>query len=352
MSLNGSPLFERKNLYSMNQAIISLPTPLKTLMVTEVTCRELCNFLIYRSYPEILNERTRRQPFQPLGKLPTTVKEVGEILGAEKCEKGRKLYFDCARSENHAAVLLHNHGAQFWIHYFSSDIGLVSLSFFSHLASAEGSLLDHTCNVTHSHEYQWFTHDLSAEIFSSEDSAAKIERLGDYLIERVNPTLVSPYSIHFENPQIKEHYKFVSGNLERLKEVLTWARFVCKGLKREKDPNGKTWVSQQATINCGNLKDAPAFEHSTESLINAVGVLAVKENVPYTVLREGFGRRAGGECYDWARKNKHRMFLNLEQESRDVPIRLKIAAYAHLVNWLAEQGAEGERIIRMWNLKN
>jgi hypothetical protein len=52
------------------------------------------------------------------------------------------------------------------------------------------------------------------------------------------------------------------------------------------------------TINSGNLKDAPSFERVTETFINAVGALAVNENSPYTALREGFGRRAGGESYD------------------------------------------------------
>jgi len=67
-------------------------------------------------------------------------------------------------------------------------------------------------------------------------------------------------------------------------------------------------------------------------------------------LREGFGQRAGGESYDWARKNKHRIFLNLEQENKDVPVRLKIAARGQLVNWLEGQGAAGEQIIKIWNL--
>lgn len=205
--------------------------------------------------------------------------------------------------------------------------------------------------MTHSHEYQWFTHDLPAEVFSSGSAAEKIERLGDYFIERVNQTLVSPYSIYFESPRIKEPYKFVSGSLEKLTEVLTWTRFVCEGLKRAREPRGKTWVSPHATINCGNLKDAPTFEHSTETFVNAVGALAVKENAPYTVLREGFGRRAGGEYYDWARKNKHRIFLNLEQESKDIPLRLKIAARVRLADWLREQGSEGVRVLRMWRIE-
>ena len=228
----------------------------------------------------------------------------------------------------------------------------MSLSFFSRLADAEGSLTNQIHCVTHSHEFQWFTHNLSAGLFSGVISETNAKPLGNYFVERVNPTLVSPYSIYFENPRIKEPYKFVSGSLERLKEVLTWTRFVCEGLKCEREPNGKTWVSPHATINCGNLKDAPAFEHSTEIFINIVGALAVKENAPYTVLREGFGRRAGGECYDWARKNKHRLFLNLEQENKDIPVRLKIAARGQLVSWLKEQGEEGERITKMWNLEN
>ncbi len=163
---------------------------------------------------------------------------------------------------------------------------------------------------------------------------------------------VRPYSIRFENSQIKEPYKFVSGSLERLKGILTWARFVSEGLKREREPNGKFWVSPHMTINCGNLKDAPTSEHSTETFINVVGTLAVKENAPYTVLRKGFGRRAGGECFDWDRKNKHRVFLNLEQENRDVPVREKIAARACLVNWFVKQGSEGQLVLEAWKLSN
>jgi hypothetical protein len=229
-----------------------------------------------------------------------------------KCDKNKKLFFDCEKRENQAVVLLHNQGAQFWVHYFRRGVGLVNLSFFSHLASAEGSLLNQTRSVTHKSEFQWFAHNLEPEIFTGKTSEKLIEELGDYFIERVNSMLVSPYSIRFENPPIKESYKFVSGSLEKFKEVLTWARFVCEALKRERDPNGKIWVSPHVTINCGNLKDAPTFEHSTETFINQVGALAVKENAPYTVLLEDYGRRAGGECFDWERKNKHRIFFNLE----------------------------------------
>jgi hypothetical protein len=162
---------------------------------------------------------------------------------------------------------------------------------------------------------------------------------------------------NFYNPQANYskylHTRLWKNNdLFQISTPFSGTRFVCEGLKREREPDGKTWVSPHATINCGNLKDAPTFEHSTETFINLVGALVVKENAPYTVLREGFGRRAGGEYFDWARKNKHRIFLNLEQESKDVPVRLKIAACAHLVNWLAERGSEGERILKVWKLEN
>jgi hypothetical protein len=336
----------------MNDAIICKPSPVKTLTVSRAPLRGLLNFLIYHQHSELLSERARRQPSVSFAKTPLTVKELKDFLKADKCDKNKKFFFDCEKSENHVAVLLHNQGAQFWVHYFRCGIGLVNLSFFSQLASTEGSLLNQTRSVTHSNEYQRFTHDFESEIFACGTSEALIKELGNYFIERVNPTLISPYSIRFENPQIKEPYKFVSGNLERLKEVLIWARFVCEGLKLERDPNGKTWVGTHVTINCGNLKDAPTFEHSTEAFMNAVGALAVKENAPYTVLREGFGRRAGGVCFDWERRNKHRIFINLEQDNREVPIRLKIAARARLADWLKEQGSGGERVLRVWSIEN
>lgn len=274
----------------MNEAIVCPSSSVKTLTVTAVPLRGSLNFLIYGRQPELLTERARRQPSLSLEIIPATLKELKDALKAEKCDKNGKLFFDCVMSKYHNAVLLHNHGAQFWIHYFHCGIGLVSLSFFSQFASTEVSLANHTRNVTHSHEYQWFTHNLTAEFLGGETSETKIKQLGDYFVECVNPTLVSQYSIYFEMSNIKELYKFVSGSLERLKEILIWTRFVCEGLKREKEANGKTWVSPYATINCGNLKDAPTFEHSSETFINAVGALAVKENAPYTVLREGFGR--------------------------------------------------------------
>ncbi len=325
----------------MNEAIVCKPSPVKTLSISRAPLVELLNFLIYSRHSELLNERARRQPSVCSEKTPLTVGELKDFLGAEKCDKNKKLLFDCERSENQAGVLLDNQGAQFWVHYFRCGIGLVSLSFFTHLVSAEGSLSNRTLNITHKNEYQWFTHDLESEIFAVEVSETLIGKLGDYFVERVNPMLISPYLIRFENPPIKEPYKFVSGSLERLKEILTWTRFVCEALKRERDPNGKVWVSPHATISCGNLKDAPAFEHSIETFMNVVGALAVNENIPYTVLqREGFGRRAAGYVEDWARRNKHRIYLNLESKNKEVPMRLKIAARALLEDWLKKQGLE------------
>lgn len=335
----------------MNEAIVCQPIPVKTLGVSRAPLRELLNFLIYSRHPGMLTERARRQPSLTSEKIPSTVKELKGFLRAEYCDKNEKLFFDCGKSGYHAAVLLDNQGAQFWVHYFRSGIGLVSLSFFSRLSSAEGAHSNQIRNVTHSHEYQWFMHDLPAEFFGNEKSEAKIKRLGEYFVERVNPTLVNRYSIRLENSGTKEPYKFISGNLERLEKVLLWACLVCESLKREREPDGKVWVNPRATIHCGNLKDAPAFEHSTETFINAVGKLAVKENAPYTVLREGFGRREGGECYDWARKKKHWIFINLEREVKESPAREKIVARARLVNWLAGQGGGGERILEIWKLK-
>jgi hypothetical protein len=321
----------------MNKVIICKLSPVKTLSVSRAPLRELLNFLTYGQHPELLNERARKQPFPALDKIPKSVKDLQDVLKAEECDKNEKLFFDCQNREHHIAVLLHNEDAQFWIHYFSCGIGFVNLSFFTHFASAEGALFNGTRNVTHSHEYQWFTHDLDPKLFSHNISETIIAELGGYFVERVNPTLISPYTIYSESVRIKEPYKFVSGSFERLKEVLIWTRFVCEGLKRMREPNGRTWVSPYITITCGTF-------------INAVGALAVKENAPYTVLREGFGRRAGGECYDWARKNKHRIFLNLEQENKHVSAREKIAARIRLGDWLREQGAEGEQVLRMWGL--
>lgn len=201
-----------------------------------------------------------------------------------------------------------------------------------------------------SHEYQWFTHDLVKVFFDGSLSDSKVLDLGEYFIESGNPKLISPYSIYFEKEQIREPYKFITGSLERIEEILTWARFVCEGLKREREPDGKIYVSPYMTIHCGTVKDDPAFEHSTEVFMNAVGSLAVKENAPYTVLREGFGRRERSEFFNWERRNKHRIYLNLEEKNKDVPVRDKIAARRHLKNWLLSIKDDGEKLVRIWQL--
>jgi len=334
----------------MNENIICKPSPAKILAVSAAPIKELLNFLIHNQRRELLTERARNQPTLSFPQIPSTAKELKDVLKASRLDKNGKLFFDCGESDQQVAVLLHNSGAQFWIHYFRSGIGLVSLSFFSQLASAEGSLPNQTRNVTASHEYQWFTHDLPMSFFHGAVSESRTEKLGDYFVEKVNPSLISPYSIYFEKTQTNEPYKFISGNLERLQEILSWARFVCEGLKREREPDGKTYVSPYMTIHCGNVKDNPAFEHSTEVFMNAVGTLAVKENAPYTVLREGFGRRDRNEYFNWERRNKHRIYLNLEEKNKDVPVREKIAVRTFLKSWLLGKNQEGERLVRTWQL--
>ena len=334
----------------MNKNIICKPSPAKTLAVSAAPLRELLNFLIYNQRRELLTERVRKQPELSLTKVPSDAKELKDFLKALGLDKNGKLFFDCLESNQHTAVLLHNNGAQFWIHYFRLGIGLVSLSFFSQLPSAEGSLPNQTRNVTASHEYQWFTHDLSARIFDGAVSESKTVELGDYFIEKVNPSLISPYSIYFEQIKTNEPYKFVSGSLERLEEILTWARFVCEGLKCRQEPDGKTYVSPYMTIHCGNVKDKPAIEHSTEVFMNAIGSLAVKENAPYTVLREGFGRRDRNEYFNWERRNKHRIYLNLDENNKDASFREKIVARLHLKNWLLCKEKEGDMLIKKWHL--
>lgn len=334
----------------MNENIIFKPNPAQTLAVSAAPLRELLNFLIYNQRRELLTERARKQPVLTLPNVPSNVRELKQFLNASRLDKNGKLYFDCWESNQHIAILLHNNGAQFWIYYFRCGVGLISLSFFSQLASAEGSLMNQTRNITASHEHQWFTHDLSAEFFNAKISELQIVKLGDYFIESVNPNLISPYSIYFEREQTREPYKFISGNLERLEEILIWARFVCEGLKCEREPDGKIYVSPYMTIHCGNVKDKPSFEHLTEVFMNAVGSLAIKENAPYTVLREGFGRRDRYEFFDWERRNKHRIYLNLEEKNKDVPIREKIVARSHLKNWLLCKEKEGEMLIKKWDL--
>lgn len=336
----------------MNENITCKSNPAKTLAVSAAPLRELLNFLIYNQRSELLTERARKQPVLSVPNVPSNVRQLKEFLGAERLDKNGKLYFDCRESSRHVAILLHNNGAQFWIHFFACGIGLVSLSFFSQLASAEGSLMNQTRNITASYEHQWFTHDLSAEFFDGEISESQIIKLGDYFIESVNPILISPYSIYFEREQTREPYKFISGSLERLEEISTWARFFCEALKRQREPDRKIYVSPYITIHCGNVKDLPSFDHSTEVFMNVIGSLALKENAPYTVLREGFGRRDRSEFFDWERRNKHRIYLNLEEKNKDIPIREKIAAQFRLVDWLKSKNSDGEYILKVWNLQN
>ena len=332
----------------MNENIICKPNPAETLAVSAAPLRELLNFLIYNQRRELLSERARKQPVLSELNIPSNVRELKEFLNASRLDKNGKLYFDCRSFNQHIAILLHNNGAQFWIHYFRSGIGLVSLSFFSQIFSVECYLTNLTRNITASHEYQWFTHNLSKDFFDDTVYNSKILELGDYFIESVNPRLISPYSIYFEREQIRLPYKFISGSLERLEEILTWARFVCEGLKQKREPDGKTYVSPYMTIHCGNVKDNPTFEHSTENFMNVIGALAVKENAPYTVLRECFGRRDRSEYFNWERRNKHRIYLNLEERNKDVPIREKLTAISHLRDWLKQQGNEGIQIVKYW----
>lgn len=334
----------------MSEAIVCKLSPIKTLTITRSPLRELLNFLVYRQHPELLNERARRQPIPALEKIPATVRELKNVLKAEKCDKNEKLFIDC-ENRDHTAILLHNEGVQFWIHYFSCGIGLVNLSYFSHLATAEVSLSGNTRNVKHSYEYQWFTHDLKLKFFECKSSEADISKLGDYFIERINPTLVCPYAIYFEKRGIKEPYKFISGSFEQLRQILKWTYFVCDGLKRERGSGVDVWISSYITINCGNLRSEPTVEFSTEPFINAVCALAIRENAPYTVLCQGFGRHDGGDNYDWMRKNKHRIYVNLRAEIKDTPPRERIAARFHLVKWLKDQGEAGERVIKTWKLE-
>lgn len=337
----------------MNEAIVCRPNPAKTLTLTEAVCRELRNFLIYRQHPEILNERARHQPkTMTVEKIPSDVREIGELLGAAKCERNRKLFFDVQHRENLRSVLVHNVNAQFWIHYFRCGIGLVNLSFFGYVQSAENSVPpDGTRTVADSYDFQWFAHALPAKYFRASRRKENVQNLGRYFVEKVNPTLVNPHSIFYENRLHKEPCKFVSGSLEKLKEVMTLAFLVCEQTKRSKAAEGeKIWFSPHATVYCGNLRCAPKIEHATEWFINSIGALAIKENAPYTVLDEGYGRRFGGESFDWTRKKRHYLHFNFQDDIKTAPPRLKIAARFHLVEWLKGQGAEGERVIETWKL--
>lgn len=133
--------------------------------------------------------------------------------------------------------------------------------------------------------------------------------------------------------------------------MITLAFLVCEQTKRNRAAEGKKiWFSPQTTIYCGNLRCAPKIEHTTEWFISEIGALAIKENVPYTVLDEGYGRRVGSESFDWTRKKRHYIHLNFQDEIKAAAPRTKIAARFRLVEWLKKQGAAGERVIKTWRL--
>lgn len=337
----------------MNESIICRPTSAETLAVTNVVCRELCNFLIYQKNPEILNERGRQQPLVSMLTLPATVQEVGKLLNAEKCEKGRKLYFDCTDTRNHRSILIHNYDAQFWVHYFRGGIGLVSVTCFSQLASAEGSVLPFKSRVIDaSYEYQWFTHKLPPKFFQSGKSKIYLNRLAKYFIGKVNLSLISPYTILLEAKKINEPYQFVRGSLEKLKEILKTAFLVNQGIQRTKNSTEYQRQNTSVVVTCGTIRDCSVIEHCSEWFINAVGKLALEENTPYTVLNESYYRRTESIFSDWIRSNKYRIYLDFRTKVREATPREKIAARFQLVNWLKEQGSEGERIIKYYKLAN
>jgi hypothetical protein len=337
----------------MNESIICKRSPAKTLAVTAASLRELLNFLVYRQNPEILNERARRQPIVSLANIPQNIPQLGAVLQAEKCENGRKLYFDCADSRNHRSILVHNFNAQFWVHYFRCGVGLVSVTCFSELASAEGSVIPTmTRTVADSYEYQWFTHNLEEKFFQKGKPEIYLNKLARYFLEQVNPNLVSPYAVFSEPKQSMEQYKFVQGSLEKLKEILKQAIFVCEAIKRGKDRDGKCYVSPYLIVTCGSLRYLPQIEHSSELFLNQIGTLVIRENVPFTILNESHYRRVDPIFSDWMRKNRHRIYLNFDEEIRNATPREKIAAKSHLLNWLKKQGREGLRIIENWKLEN
>jgi hypothetical protein len=106
------------------------------------------------------------------------------------------------------------------------------------------------------------------------------------------------------------------------------------------------------TISCGNLKCVPSIEHSTERFLNQVGALAIKENTPFTVLNESHFRRVESSSFDRVRKNKHYIYLNLQEELNESTPRIKIATRSHLITWLEQQGDEGKRVLKIWKLEN
>lgn len=335
----------------MIEKIVVRVNPANTLAITESPLKELCNFLIYQNNPEILNERARRQLNNKLRNIPTTVQDAGKFLGAAKCEKARKLYFDCTDTANNRSILIHNFNAQFWVHYFRNGIGLVSVTCFSHLASAEGSVLPSmTCTIDGSYEYQWFTHDLTEKYFQRGKSCIYLKRLSRYFIEQVNPRLICPYAVFSDGKKTNEPYKFVQGSLEQLKYILKLAFLVFEGIRRAKESDNNFRFNSFMTVTCGNLRTSPSVEHCSEWFLNEIGKLAIKENSPYTVLDEGYYRRAASIFSDWVRSNKHYIYLDFGDEIQNATPREKIVARGHLAKWLKEQGTQGEWIIKTWKL--
>lgn len=111
-------------------------------------------------------------------------------------------------------------------------------------------------------------------------------------------------------------------------------------------------MSPYLTVVCGSLRHLPQIEHSNELFLNQIGALAIRENVPFTILNESHYRRVDTIFSDWMRKNRYRIYLNFDEEIRNAPPREKIAAKSHLLNWLKKQGREGVRIIENWKLEN
>lgn len=90
----------------MSESIVCKPSPVKTLSVSRAPLRELLNFLVYASRPGLLNERARRQPSLSLEKVPSNVRELKDFLGAKRCDKNEKFFFDCVKPENHILIRL------------------------------------------------------------------------------------------------------------------------------------------------------------------------------------------------------------------------------------------------------
>ncbi|HRH45436.1 MAG TPA: hypothetical protein PKY82_27610 [Pyrinomonadaceae bacterium] len=144
----------------------------------------------------------------------------------------------------------------------------------------------------------------------------------------------------------------MQGNLENLKEIFGQAIIVCESLKRENVANEKCYVSPYLTITCGSLRQPPSLEHSSVSFLNQVGALALKENIPFSVLTENHFRQVENSNPDLIIKNKYHLYLNFQETIQNSTPREKIAAKFHLIKWLEKQGREGNWIIKAWNLES